>query len=477
MGRREEKLQTLTLSPLLGGSSLGGTLGARWKPEGGYICQSRPFTQQLQSSASLHFLCVGVIFFAWRTRSWGVAGRASDFSRASGNSLHFKEEHSMDQCLSRLKLSENFERHWSILFSGEIHMDQSWSIPFPGGKFVWTNGHESSSKSFPRHWYWSMAGSSQDLPDFPEVPQKCSGDFPGTLDIERSIQSFPRLPWQFSVDFPGPSRTVDIERSIQRFPTSSPDFPGSSTDLPRSNRMQSTKGQKRLQHCRIWLVRFQNAAICDFILRFFLQSLQWELRFWICDVKTQRLRLRFFGALSLAQPDLSRSNGGHPRREGTNLGVFVPIWLVLNRCEATNLGVFDLCYFALLKRGCANSGGFGARWVSILFWILGPEAGRPGARSFGFFASLGPNGPNKPCNGQKFLKTTWYVKEHQDKIYKWEGCSQGCSRKLVYQGVLLSCDPVACDITGFGPPARNRGNKRKNIGNGFPQKSEKIAEK
>ena len=37
----------------------------------------------------------------------------------------FMEEHSMDQCRSRLKLSENFERHWSILISGEIHMDQS----------------------------------------------------------------------------------------------------------------------------------------------------------------------------------------------------------------------------------------------------------------------------------------------------------------------------------------------------------------
>ena len=58
---------------------------------------------------------------------------------------------------------------------------------------------------------------------------------------------------------------------------------------------------------------------------------------------------------------LSRSNGGHPQRGGTNLGVFVPIWLVLPRCEATNLGLFDLCHFALLKQGCANSGGFGAR--------------------------------------------------------------------------------------------------------------------
>ena len=31
----------------------------------------------------------------------------------------------MYQYRSRLKLSENFERHWSILISGEIHMDQS----------------------------------------------------------------------------------------------------------------------------------------------------------------------------------------------------------------------------------------------------------------------------------------------------------------------------------------------------------------
>ena len=32
-----------------------------------------------------------------------------------------------------------------------------------------------------------------------------------------------------------------------------------------------------------------------------------------------------------------------------NLGVFVPIWLVLRRREATNLGVFDLCHFALVS--------------------------------------------------------------------------------------------------------------------------------
>ena len=45
-----------------------------------------------------------------------------------------KEEHSMDQCRSRLKLSENFERHWSILISGEIHMDPSLVHTFSSGK-------------------------------------------------------------------------------------------------------------------------------------------------------------------------------------------------------------------------------------------------------------------------------------------------------------------------------------------------------
>ena len=39
----------------------------------------------------------------------------------------------MDQCRSRLKLSENFERHWSIPFPGEIHMDQSLVHTFSWG--------------------------------------------------------------------------------------------------------------------------------------------------------------------------------------------------------------------------------------------------------------------------------------------------------------------------------------------------------
>ena len=59
------------------------------------------------------------------------------------------------------------------------------------------------------------------------------------------------------------------------------------------------------------------------------------------------LRSTFIGGISgqrapnppeFAQPGLSRSNGGDPQREGTNLGVFVPNWLVLAQREATNLG-------------------------------------------------------------------------------------------------------------------------------------------
>ena len=39
---------------------------------------------------------------------------------------------------------------------------------------------------------------------------------------------------------------------------------------------------------------------------------------------------------NLHSPVWVGSNGGHPQREGTNLGVLVPLYL----------GVFDLCHFA-----------------------------------------------------------------------------------------------------------------------------------
>ena len=80
------------------------------------------------------------------------------FSKASRASLKLgawtslcREEHSMDQYWSRLKLSENFERHWSIRTSwGNSNMDQSLvHTTFPGEIRIWTNGPESSSKVSP----------------------------------------------------------------------------------------------------------------------------------------------------------------------------------------------------------------------------------------------------------------------------------------------------------------------------------------
>ena len=74
-----------------------------------------------------------------------------------------REEHSMDRYPSRLKLSENFERHWSIPISGEIHMDQSLVHTFSCGNSYGPMVLKVLQK-FPLHWYWSMDGYSQELP-------------------------------------------------------------------------------------------------------------------------------------------------------------------------------------------------------------------------------------------------------------------------------------------------------------------------
>ena len=49
--------------------------------------------------------------------------------------------------------------------------------------------------------------------------------------------------------------------------------------------------------------------------------------------------------------------------------MFVPLWLVLPRCDPTNLGVFGLCHFALLQRDCANSGGFQLELADVAYYI------------------------------------------------------------------------------------------------------------
>ena len=84
--------------------------------------------------------------------------RARKSSRAW---IHDREEHSMDQYRSRLKLSENFERHWSIQISGETHMDQSLVHAFSWGNSYGPMVLKVLLKFPPPHWYWSMDGSSQ----------------------------------------------------------------------------------------------------------------------------------------------------------------------------------------------------------------------------------------------------------------------------------------------------------------------------
>ena len=76
-----------------------------------------------------------------------------------------------------------------------------------------------------------------------------------------------------------------------------------------------------------------------------------------------------------AQPGLSRSNGSHPQQEGTNLGVFVPIWLVPLRREATNLGVCLICVISKYSNGAVQirvgfelAECFSPVWWSMMFF-------------------------------------------------------------------------------------------------------------
>ena len=57
------------------------------------------------------------------------------------------------------------------------------------------------------------------------------------------------------------------------------------------------------------------------------------------------------------------STGGLGTHGCTNLGVFVPVWLALPRCEAINLGVFDPCHFYTEQM---DAGGLGRKLLLTL---------------------------------------------------------------------------------------------------------------
>ena len=86
--------------------------------------------------------CNFFVFFSY-FRPWGVFVPCTSPTELQAHPLKshevsndgslFREEHSMDQYRSRLKLSENFERRWSIQISGGICMDQSLVHTFSWG--------------------------------------------------------------------------------------------------------------------------------------------------------------------------------------------------------------------------------------------------------------------------------------------------------------------------------------------------------
>ena len=88
----------------------------------------------------------------------------------------------MDRCRSRLKLSENFERHWSIRISvGKFTWINHWSMRLFLGKFVWTNGPESS----PEVSRYTGIGPWIALPS-KEPKSHYEGQFYCNIDTERS---------------------------------------------------------------------------------------------------------------------------------------------------------------------------------------------------------------------------------------------------------------------------------------------------
>ena len=123
-----------------------------------------------------------------------------------------------------------------------------------------------------------------------------------------------------------------------------------------------------------------------------------------------------------AEPRLSRSNGSHPQREGTNLGVFVPIWLVLPRREATNLNLFDLCHSTHSSRAVQIRVGLSGkkRHINIILFPGDSSSDRGVSRPGGqgsnvyvlssepkehksFAMGTRPGGPVTGATGQSFM--------------------------------------------------------------------------
>ena len=110
---------------------------------------------------------------------WPSTGNGMGRVRLAESQKFLGQEHSMDRYLSRPKLSENFQHHWSIPVSvGKLIWTNHWSIPFPG---VWTNGPESSSKASPYTGIGSWMALSRIPGSLSELPKLQISDFPLSL--------------------------------------------------------------------------------------------------------------------------------------------------------------------------------------------------------------------------------------------------------------------------------------------------------
>ena len=113
----------------------------------------------------------------------------------------------MDQCRSRPKLSENFERHWSIQISGKIHMDQSLVHTFSFG-----NSYGPMVLKVLQKFPPTLVLVHGRLFPVPMQIWKMFGNNPETLS-EQTLE-IPGISWlQYGWQFPSPGehRSFDVQ--------------------------------------------------------------------------------------------------------------------------------------------------------------------------------------------------------------------------------------------------------------------------
>ena len=140
-----------------------------------------------------------------------LQGSAREGADGGVHEITRREDHSIDQYQSRLKLSENFERHWSTRISREIHMDQSLVHIFSWGNscvhgwlFPDTTGEEIVPDNAPPETSLKPSRRASGVPSIGFLYRKNRATTPqggGKRTRRRGVQS-PFLGGVFFVRFP-----------------------------------------------------------------------------------------------------------------------------------------------------------------------------------------------------------------------------------------------------------------------------------